>query len=205
MPIMTKMRDNMPTILIGLVVVFLITIVFEWGMNYTGQRGQHDAVGVIEGKKISYAEFSELVKRMADNQKQQSGIDPTDETMRQIREQVWNSLVSQALFEKVIAKAGIAVSNQEIVDWVRGENPPEFLIQQFKDSTGRFQPCCVRISYQRSPKQRNLDSGRDSSSSAALKRENAEHGARQCAGVSRRTPGALYRHVAETESGVCIF
>lgn len=138
MPIMTKMRDNMPTILIGLVVVFLITIVFEWGMNYTGQRGQHDAVGVIEGKKISYAEFSELVKRMADNQKQQSGTDPTDESMRQIREQVWNSLVSQALFEKVIAKAGIGVSNQEIIDWVRGENPPEFLIQQFRDSTGHF-------------------------------------------------------------------
>ncbi|MCX6138380.1 MAG: peptidylprolyl isomerase [Ignavibacteriales bacterium] len=139
MPIMTRMRDNMPTILIGLVVVFLITIVFEWGMNYSGRGGgSHDAVGVIEGKKITYVEFSELVKRMAENQKKESGADPSDESMRQIREQVWNSLVSQILFEKVSQKAGIAVSNQEIVDWVRGENPPEFLIQQFRDSTGQF-------------------------------------------------------------------
>ena len=59
MPIMTRMRDSMPLILFGLLVAFLITIVFEWGMDYLGIRGgQQDFVGKVNGKKITYREFS---------------------------------------------------------------------------------------------------------------------------------------------------
>ncbi len=136
---MTKMRDSMPAILIGLVVVFLITIVFEWGMDYTGNRGQrNDTIGIIDGKKITYTEFSELVKKQSDQMKEQSKTEADDNTLRSIREQVWNSLVTQAIVDQASERAGITVTNQEIVDWVRGENPPEFLAQQFRDSTGRF-------------------------------------------------------------------
>ncbi len=130
----------MPLILIGLVITFLITIVFEWGMDYLGIKGggRHDYVGIIDGKKISYQEFSDLVKRASDNQKQQTGQDPDDDMLRQIRDQVWNSLITQVLVEQAAKNAGITVTGQEIVDWVRGDNPPAFLVQQFKDSTGRF-------------------------------------------------------------------
>ncbi len=139
MPIMTKMRDNMPAILIALVIMFIVMIVFEWGMDYLGIRsGRHDHVGTIAGKKISYVEFSDLVKRAADNQKKQSGQEPDDNTYRQIREQVWNSLIAQTLVEKESERSGITVSDQELVDWVKGENPPDFLVQQFRDSTGTF-------------------------------------------------------------------
>ncbi|MDE3056798.1 MAG: peptidylprolyl isomerase [Bacteroidota bacterium] len=140
MAIMNKMRDNMPAILIGLVLAFLVTIVFEWGMNYLGIKGggRRDYVGIIDGKKISYQEFSDLVKRASDSQKQQTGQDPDDDMLRQIRDQVWNSLVTQVVVENAAKNSGITVSGQEIVDWVRGDNPPAFLVQQFKDSTGRF-------------------------------------------------------------------
>ena len=77
MPIMTRMRDSMPVILIGLLVAFLITIIFEWGMDYLGMRGTaHDTVGMVNGKKVSYKEFSELLKAYQDNQKAQ-GNRPT--------------------------------------------------------------------------------------------------------------------------------
>lgn len=139
MPIMTKMRDNMPVILIGLVVMFVVMIVFEWGMDYLGIRsGRHDYVGIIEGKKVTYQEFSDLVKRAAENQKKQSGQEPDDNTYRQIRDQVWNSLVASRLVEKETERAGITVSDQELIDWVKGDTPPEFLVQQFRDSTGNF-------------------------------------------------------------------
>ena len=39
MPIMTRMRESMPIILFGLLIAFLITIIFEWGMDYLGIRG----------------------------------------------------------------------------------------------------------------------------------------------------------------------
>jgi len=138
MGIMTRMRNNMPVILIGLVIVFIITIVFEWGMDYLGMSQQSDTIGVIDGKKVSYQEFSDLVRQQAEQYKQQTKQDPDETLMKQIREQVWNNLVTQTLLERETKKAGISVTDQEIIDWVRGENPPEFLVQQFRDSTGQF-------------------------------------------------------------------
>ncbi len=139
MPIMTRMRDNMPVVLIALLILFVVMIVFEWGMDYLGIRSsRHDYVGVIDGKKITYQEFSDLVKRGVDGQKKQSGQDPDDEMMKQIREQIWNSLVASTLVDKETQRAGVTVSDQELVDWVKGENPPSFLMSQFEDSTGKF-------------------------------------------------------------------
>ena len=139
MPIMTKMRDSMPVILIALVILFVVMIVFEWGMDYLGiKSGRHDYVGIIDGKKITYQEFSELVKRAAENQKKQTGQDPEEETIKDIRDQIWNSLIASTLVAKETQRAGITVSDQELVDWVKGDNPPQFLMQQFEDSTGKF-------------------------------------------------------------------
>ncbi len=138
MGIMTRMRNNMPVILIGLVIVFIITIVFEWGMDYLGMSRQSDTVGKIEGKKISYQQFSELVREQSEQYKKQSQKDPDENMTRQIREQVWNNLVTHSLLDRETKRAGITVTDQEIIDWVRGENPPEFLVQQFRDSTGNF-------------------------------------------------------------------
>ncbi len=135
---MTRMRNNMPVILIGLIIVFIITIVFEWGMDYLGMSRQSDSVGIIDGKKISYQQFSELVREQTEQYKKQAKQDPDENLMRQIREQVWNSLVTHTLLDRETKHAGITVTDQEIVDWVRGENPPEFLVQQFRDSTGTF-------------------------------------------------------------------
>ncbi len=139
MAMMTKMRENMSAIFLVLVVVFLITIIFEWGMDYAGIKNtRNDIVGVVDGKKIMYQEFSELVKRQIDNTKQQSKQEPDENMLRQIREQVWNGLVTQILLEHETERAGVKVTDQEIVDWVKGDNPPEFLTRNFVDSTGRF-------------------------------------------------------------------
>lgn len=139
MPLMTRMRESMPVILFGLLIAFLITIIFEWGMDYLGTRGgQSNDVGEIEGKKITYQEFSELVKQASENQKSQTGTEPDENALKQTRQQVWDQLVTQRLVEKEIEKLGLRVSDQEIIDWVRGENPPEDLKRNFIDSTGQF-------------------------------------------------------------------
>ena len=51
MGIMNRMRDSMSVILFGLIVIFIITIVFEWGMDYLGMSSsERDIVGVVDGK-----------------------------------------------------------------------------------------------------------------------------------------------------------
>lgn len=141
MPIMTRMRESMPAILFGLLIAFLITIIFEWGMDYLGLssgRGQHTAIGSVNGKEITFQEFSDLVRAVSDNQRQQSNVEPDEHQMRQTRQQVWDQLVNQRLIDEQIKKLGLVVSDQEIVDWVRGDNPPEDLKRNFIDSTGTF-------------------------------------------------------------------
>ena len=136
---MTRMRDSMPTILFMLLIAFLITIVFEWGMDYTGMSaGSSDVVGSINGRDISFKEFSDLLKEYTDNQRARTGADLDENQLKQARDQVWQSIVNRDLVEQELKRMGITVTDQEIVDWVRGDNPPEDLRQNFIDSTGAF-------------------------------------------------------------------
>jgi peptidyl-prolyl cis-trans isomerase D len=139
MPIMTRMRDSMPVILFGLLIAFLITIIFEWGMDYLGLRsGRQELLGKINGRKVTYQEFAELVKSYTDQQKAQTGREADEQQLVQIRDQVWQSLVTQQIVEGEIHRLGLKVSDGEIIDWVRGDNPPDDLRRFFVDSTGQF-------------------------------------------------------------------
>ena len=139
MPIMTRMRDSMPVILFGLLIAFLITIIFEWGMDYLGIRtGRTDTIGKVNGKKITYKDFTDVVRNYSENQKAQTGVEPDETQLKQIRDQVWQTMVNQDLLEEEIARLGITVSDQELFDWVHSENPPDDLKRFFVDSTGQF-------------------------------------------------------------------
>ncbi len=139
--IMNKMRDKMPLIIMILIVAFLATIVFEWGMNYLGLSGQSEVFAKVNSKEISYQEFERIVQQQVEQMRQQNqGKDIDDAQMNQIREQVWNSLVSQAITQQAIEKYGITVSDKEILDWIynRPETLPEPIKRNFMDSTGVF-------------------------------------------------------------------
>jgi peptidyl-prolyl cis-trans isomerase D len=139
MPLMTKMRDNMPAILIGLVLAFVVMIIFEWGMDFGGMRGaQQNVLGKVNDREISYQEFSDVLRNVTEMQRQQFGGEIDDQFMGFIREQVWENFVNEILLEEEIRRRGIRVTDDEIVDWVYGENPPQFLKQQFTDEEGMF-------------------------------------------------------------------
>ena len=150
MAVLNDIREKSPKFIIaGAAVIFIVLIIFDWGLDLTGRRGRGGAtaevLGKVNGKEISYKQFSELVRRTSENQKKQKGSDIDDETERQIRSQVWNQLVDEMLIEQEIDRLGITVTDQEIRDIVNGQDPPEFLVQQFRDSTGTFR----RDAYQR--------------------------------------------------------
>ncbi|HRB01143.1 MAG TPA: peptidylprolyl isomerase [Ignavibacteria bacterium] len=139
--IMNKMRDKMPLIIIILIIAFLATIVFEWGMNYMGVGGQNEAFGKINDNEISYQEFERIVQQQIEQQRQQDPNADIDEAkISQIREQVWSSLVNQSLTRQAIEEYGITVSDREILDWIynRPESLPEQIKRNFMDSTGVF-------------------------------------------------------------------
>jgi peptidyl-prolyl cis-trans isomerase D len=140
---MTKIRENMATFFSIFAGVFVVYIVLDWGMDITGRKRSNrmteaQEVGKINGEPILAKDFADMVKRTVDNQKAQTGKEPDDNEQKAIRDQVWNQIVDQMLYDKEIDRLGIKVTDQEIIDWVRGDNPPDFLKQRFTDSTGTF-------------------------------------------------------------------
>lgn len=139
---MTKIRDNMTKAFAVFAALFIVYIVLDWGMDFLGRRSrgmnEGDTLGVVNGQEISYKYFSERVRQALENYKAQNNREPDEEVERQLQSQVWNQLVDEILIQQEIERMGITVTNQEILDIVQGPNPPEFLVRQFRDSTGTF-------------------------------------------------------------------
>lgn len=139
MALMTDIRNSLTKVFGAFAILFILYIMLDWGMDLTSLRPRTaDVIGVVNGQDISYQEYNEVYRRAVEAQRTQSGGQLDDETERQIEEQVWAMLVNQILVNQEMDRLGITVSDQEIVDWVRGPNPPEALVNQFRDSTGQF-------------------------------------------------------------------
>ncbi len=143
MPLLTRIRERMTTIFAIFAGVFVVYIVLDWGMDITGRKNSNRSaesqmIGTVNGKGISYREFSDAVQQNIENQRAQTGTEPEETQVDLIRDQVWSSLVTQYLYNGEIERLDLSVSNQELIDAVRGGNPPAFLRSQFTDSTGTF-------------------------------------------------------------------
>lgn len=140
MAMMTKMRDNAHVFIIAFIVVFVAFWVISDVDLGSIMQGSVNEIGNVGGKSITYQEYQAVVDRIAEQRRQENeGRELTENDFMQIREQVWNDFVTQAIVENAIEEFGITVSDQEITDWVWDmRNPPEQLAQYFKDSTGRF-------------------------------------------------------------------
>ncbi|MBM4169455.1 MAG: hypothetical protein FJ215_09915 [Ignavibacteria bacterium] len=140
MALMTQIRNNLSKLFAVFAVLFILYIMLDWGMDLPSIQfgADADVIGRVNDEKMTYKEFSEVLRQTMETQKTQTGTDPDDDTERQIRDQVWNMLVNQILIRQEIREMGIDVTDKEIIDLVHGPNPPEMLVSQFRDSTGRF-------------------------------------------------------------------
>jgi len=127
MAVMTKMRDMTKIILYGLVAAFVGTIIFDWGMNWTGRRNhQPNAIGEVDGVEISGRDFDAAYAAQVQQFRQQAGGDVPESQRTFIKNQVWETLVRNVLLDEVVKKNDIKVPDQEIVYRLYND-PPDFL------------------------------------------------------------------------------
>lgn len=139
MAMMAKMRSLAPAFILtvgGLFVLFMV--ISDSNVLEALGGGRSNNIGTVNGEPITYQEFQTALDQQVENQKRQTGKDPEEAQMDQIREQVWDAVVTQKIFAQLIKKYGITVSDQEIKDIILGDNPPDFLKQNFIDSLGNF-------------------------------------------------------------------
>jgi peptidyl-prolyl cis-trans isomerase D len=133
MAVMSSLRDKTHIILYTLLAAFLALIVFEWGMNFTGNSGKKEnQAGKVNGKAVAFSQYDEVYKAMTENfRKSNPGAELTSETELGLQEQAWNNVVDQTLLDQQFEKFGISLQDQEVIEALDGPNPPQVIRQNF--------------------------------------------------------------------------
>jgi len=132
----TKIRQLSPYFMATVLVVFVAFMVIQDMNPGSNQRsgGESTIIGEVNGEKITLSEFEKRVREIVDMQRQQKpNMEIDDENIRQ---QIWEMMVSELLLKQEVKKMGMTVTANEIRDKFFYDTPQE-LLQMFMDSTGR--------------------------------------------------------------------
>lgn len=134
--IQDKYAKLMAVIIALALIIFVVMLAFENGGSLFS--GNSTTVGVVNGKKIDYTEFRQLVDRQESNM-QQRGYGSGEAVSQQAISASWNQEVNKLLLESELNKLGIKVGKKELGDILYGANPPQDLRQQFTNKeTGAY-------------------------------------------------------------------
>ncbi|MBL0060459.1 MAG: peptidylprolyl isomerase [bacterium] len=133
----------MPLVMWTLVLAFVATIVFSWGMGgFKGTSGGLDGViGKVGNTEIMYDRYNKLVQdRLAQQRQDKPDQEISDQQVKQVRQQVWDDLVRMELMKGYQQKWSIVTSDNEVAYAVRN-SPPEYIRNNANFQTeGRFDP-----------------------------------------------------------------
>ena len=129
-----SMRKNAAVIMWIVIVAFVATIVFAWGMDLSSRNRVKDSVGKVNGKDISLKFFERMVSQERDKQREQyQGADVPAAQSRMVPRQVWENEVSRILLKDVFSKMKIGASSDEMFEYIKRNPPPEvYQAKQFQ-------------------------------------------------------------------------
>ncbi|MCX6256584.1 MAG: SurA N-terminal domain-containing protein [Bacteroidia bacterium] len=136
MAILENIRSKAGTlvaIIIGLsLLAFVLSDMLESGKSiFSGKKTQ---IAEIGGKAVQWQEYTQMIDELENIYKINSQKDNIDqETVDQIMEQTWTSLIKTKVMEEVYDDLGIAVSSDELFDMVQGNNLHPIIKQLFAD------------------------------------------------------------------------
>jgi peptidyl-prolyl cis-trans isomerase D len=134
------LRKLIVPIMATVLVFFLATIIFQWGMNITSKSGNvaRDAAGLINGEDISIQLYDRYYNNLLRQEQDKSESDLPDEKMAEIRGQAWQQLVSDFLINKEIEKHNIFISDEELYSFLRMYPPQELQTTPQFITDGKF-------------------------------------------------------------------
>ncbi len=139
MGLLSRMRQFSPYLL-GLFAFLFIGFMVISDSNIAeiltkGKGYASESLGSVNGTEIMRKDFDARVKEMVDQQRAGNPEAEIDE--EQLRQQVWDQMVEEALLTQEAEKAGIMITADQIQD-IMLDNPPDYLRKDFTDSTGKF-------------------------------------------------------------------
>lgn len=144
MGVMERMRNSTGAILWLLIVSFGLLWVLADVDFFGALQSGPNALGTVNGEKISNEEYQSRVQYYTNAYSQQSGSSVTPEMRAYYETQAWNELVNSRLLEQKMEKLGITVTDQEVLDMVYGDNPAPIIRQNFTREDGSIDHAAIQ-------------------------------------------------------------
>jgi peptidyl-prolyl cis-trans isomerase D len=119
------MRENTKIIMLVTALAFVALMVFEWGMDITGQSAGVQELGTVNGESVSYDRYQVAYRNLYDQVSASQEEPITSQQNREIEDAAWDEVVNQVLIEQELARRGITVTEQEVVQAARFSPPPD--------------------------------------------------------------------------------
>ncbi len=136
---MNKMRENTGIILWILVISF-------GGLWVLQDSGVFDTIGanplgelaIVNGDPVTLGEYNRQLEALLEQIRQATGETIPPQQLEQQRERAYNMLVNNKLLQQEMDRLGVTVSDAEIRELIRGENPHEIIRANFSNPQGEL-------------------------------------------------------------------
>lgn len=133
---MRQMREATKPIMLFTAIAFVALMVFQWGMDITGQSGGGlGEIGSVNGDAVMYESYMAAYRQLYDQvQRSQEEMISSQQNV-EIEDAAFDDVVNQLLILQELKRRGITVSDQEVSEAAQF-NPPEYLRAQFANEAG---------------------------------------------------------------------
>ncbi len=139
---------NRRTKAIWLILTIATVFTFIIGFSFFGSMGgdsnlaarQSGSYGSINGHKVDAEMWRNALTGAVARYRQQYGSDPADRDQKAVEQQAWRGLVNEQLFSQQAAKAGIKVTDNDIVVGMRTSPPQALYTADAFQTNGKFDP-----------------------------------------------------------------
>lgn len=136
-----QLRRNTKTIIWVTAIAFVGLIFLAWGADF--QLGGTQAVdpntlGMVNGQPISTRAYEIAVAQARASYQQQTGRQVDDRTDVFVRQQTWDEMIQESILQQEARQRGITVTDEEVVQAVLNQPPPELIGHPSFTTDGQF-------------------------------------------------------------------
>lgn len=124
-------------LLVAIVGIALLAFVLGDLLNSTTKRGTTE-VANVDGEKITYQDYSNLVNVNLENAKAQNGGSLSPEDNYAVHTSTLEQMIRDIVMKDEYKNLGLVVSADELYEQFLGENPNQYVVQSFTDASGNF-------------------------------------------------------------------
>ncbi|MCH1571670.1 MAG: peptidylprolyl isomerase, partial [Longimicrobiales bacterium] len=133
---MRQMREATKPIMLFTAIAFVALMVFQWGMDITGQSGGGlGEIGSVNGQPVMYDSYMAAYRQLTDQVQRSQEELISSQQNKEIEDAAFDEVVTQLLVLQELKKRGITVSDGEVSEAAQF-SPPDYLQAEFITDAG---------------------------------------------------------------------